>query len=199
MASVGLIHNRSVSGVSRVVFWLPGNPPPRPWFFSIGAWHPCCHRSSLASQICDFWKPPLRPTLDTPLSVVCRRANFEQIFIRSLSLCCVARQICRIIIWDICLISRDAGHLMKMRDCPAKCGTVDMYESHAYGWEQILRYSYSLLKYFQDKVQVTFTHTNPSTRIRYSSTLVRYFFIFLNWLLNYVTTLISYCLPEMNF
>ena len=29
--------------------------------------------------------------------------------------------------WDICLISRDAGYLMKMRDCPAECGTVDMY------------------------------------------------------------------------
>ena len=28
---------------------------------------------------------------------------------------------------DICLISRDAGHLVKMRDCPAKCGTVDTY------------------------------------------------------------------------
>ena len=28
---------------------------------------------------------------------------------------------------DICLISRYAGHLMKMRDCPAECGTVDMY------------------------------------------------------------------------
>ena len=28
---------------------------------------------------------------------------------------------------DICLISRDAGHLMKMRDCPADCGTVDTY------------------------------------------------------------------------
>ena len=29
---------------------------------------------------------------------------------------------------DICLISRDAGHLMKMRDCPSECGTVDTYE-----------------------------------------------------------------------
>ena len=28
---------------------------------------------------------------------------------------------------DTCLISRDAGHLVKMRDCPAKCGTVDTY------------------------------------------------------------------------
>ena len=28
---------------------------------------------------------------------------------------------------DICLISRDAGHLMKMRDCPSECGTVDTY------------------------------------------------------------------------
>ena len=28
---------------------------------------------------------------------------------------------------DICLIWRDAGHLVKMRDCPAKCGTVDTY------------------------------------------------------------------------
>ena len=28
---------------------------------------------------------------------------------------------------DICRISRDAGHLMKMRDCPAECVTVDMY------------------------------------------------------------------------
>ena len=28
---------------------------------------------------------------------------------------------------DICLISRDAGHLMKMRDCPAECGTVATY------------------------------------------------------------------------
>ena len=28
---------------------------------------------------------------------------------------------------DICLISRDAGHLRKMRDCPAECGTVDTY------------------------------------------------------------------------
>ena len=28
---------------------------------------------------------------------------------------------------DICRISRGAGHLMKMRDCPAECGTVDMY------------------------------------------------------------------------
>ena len=28
---------------------------------------------------------------------------------------------------DICLISRDAGHLMKMRDGPAECGTVDTY------------------------------------------------------------------------
>ena len=26
---------------------------------------------------------------------------------------------------DICLISQDAGHLMKMRDCPSECGTVD--------------------------------------------------------------------------
>ena len=30
---------------------------------------------------------------------------------------------------DICLISRDAGHLMKRRDCPAECGTVDTYGS----------------------------------------------------------------------
>ena len=30
---------------------------------------------------------------------------------------------------DIYLISRDAGHLMKMRDCPSECGTVDTYES----------------------------------------------------------------------
>ena len=30
-------------------------------------------------------------------SVVCRRANFEPIFIRSSSLCCVARQKCSII------------------------------------------------------------------------------------------------------
>ena len=29
---------------------------------------------------------------------------------------------------DICLISRDAGHLMKMRDCPSECGTVDTYD-----------------------------------------------------------------------
>ena len=29
---------------------------------------------------------------------------------------------------DICLISLDAGHLMKMRDCPSECGTVDTYE-----------------------------------------------------------------------
>ena len=28
---------------------------------------------------------------------------------------------------DICLISRDVGHLMKMRDCPSECGTVDTY------------------------------------------------------------------------
>ena len=28
---------------------------------------------------------------------------------------------------DICLISRDAGHLMKMRDCPSECGTVYTY------------------------------------------------------------------------
>ena len=28
---------------------------------------------------------------------------------------------------DICLISRDAGHLMKMRDCLSECGTVDTY------------------------------------------------------------------------
>ena len=28
---------------------------------------------------------------------------------------------------DICLISRDAGHLMNMRDCPSECGTVDTY------------------------------------------------------------------------
>ena len=28
---------------------------------------------------------------------------------------------------DICLISRDAGHLMKMRDYPSECGTVDTY------------------------------------------------------------------------
>ena len=29
---------------------------------------------------------------------------------------------------DICLISRDAGHLMKMRDCRSECGTVDTYD-----------------------------------------------------------------------
>ena len=28
---------------------------------------------------------------------------------------------------DIYLISLDTGHLMKMRDCPAECGTVDTY------------------------------------------------------------------------
>ena len=32
---------------------------------------------------------------------------------------------------DICLISRDAGHLMKMRDCPSECGTVDTYANIA--------------------------------------------------------------------
>ena len=30
---------------------------------------------------------------------------------------------------DIGPILRDAGHLVKMRDCPAKCGTVDTYVS----------------------------------------------------------------------
>ena len=29
---------------------------------------------------------------------------------------------------DICLIPRDAGHLMKMRNCPSECGTVDTYD-----------------------------------------------------------------------
>ena len=33
---------------------------------------------------------------------------------------------------DICLISRDAGHLMKMRDCPAECGTVDTYVNRGF-------------------------------------------------------------------
>ena len=58
------------------------------------------------------------------------------IFIRSLLLCCVARQTCRIIgneknnntIFEKCGTSADfAGHLMKMRDCPSGCGTVDTY------------------------------------------------------------------------
>ena len=34
---------------------------------------------------------------------------------------------CAMPLRDICLISRDAGHLMKMRDCPSECGTVDTY------------------------------------------------------------------------
>ena len=29
---------------------------------------------------------------------------------------------------DICWFRGTAGHLMKMRDCPSGCGTVDMYE-----------------------------------------------------------------------
>ena len=58
------------------------------------------------------------------------------VFIRSSSLCCVARQTCRIIgneknnniIFEKCGTSADfAGHLMKMRDCPSECGTVDTY------------------------------------------------------------------------
>ena len=60
------------SGVSRGVFWLPGNPPPGHDFFYSGGWHRYWHRPSPAIYICDFWKPPLRPTLDTPLvSVWC--------------------------------------------------------------------------------------------------------------------------------
>ena len=46
---------------------------------------------------------------------------------------------------DICLISRDAEHLMKMRDCPSECGTVDTYARtilqdvpHHYGTTQVL-------------------------------------------------------------
>ena len=69
---------------------------------------------------------------------VCRRAKYGPSFIGSSSLCCITRQKCKIIgnekkkcnflkMRDICLISRDAGHLMKMRDCPSECGTVDTY------------------------------------------------------------------------
>ena len=53
---------------------------------------------------------------------------------------------------DICLISRDAGQLMKMRACPAECGTVDMYErSHQFYAPQVWRtsdtYAYIILMY----------------------------------------------------
>ena len=41
---------------------------------------------------------------------------------------------------DICLISRDAGHLMKMRDCPAECGTVDTYATALYPCYNEARY-----------------------------------------------------------
>ena len=75
----------------------------------------------------------------TDLSAVCRLAKFEPIFIGILSRCCIPRQNCqkcRIIINEKIIIpfsknaghlSHFAGHLMKMRDCPAECGTVDMY------------------------------------------------------------------------
>ena len=71
------------------------------------------------------------------------------IFIRSSSLCCVARQTCRIIgneknnntIFEKCGTSADfAGHLMKMRDCPSECGTVDTYVivSYNHSWHMSL-------------------------------------------------------------
>ena len=34
---------------------------------------------------------------------------------------------------DICWFRGTAGHLMKMRDCPSGCGTVDMYVSVLHG------------------------------------------------------------------
>ena len=37
---------------------------------------------------------------------------------------------------DICWFRGTAGHLMKMRDCPSECGTVDTYVSVRWvgGW-----------------------------------------------------------------
>ena len=66
----------SVSIVSRGVFWLPGNPPHRPDFFKSRWWHTYWHHPSPATWICDFWKPPLRPSLDTPLSVMGLKQNW---------------------------------------------------------------------------------------------------------------------------
>ena len=43
-------------------------PPPDHDFFNKGGSHHYWHRPSPTTYICDVRKPPLRPTLDTPLS-----------------------------------------------------------------------------------------------------------------------------------
>ena len=63
------------------VFWLPGNPPPQAMILLFRGRHRYWHRPPPATYICDFWKPPLRPTLDTPLKQLCIFHCFNNITI----------------------------------------------------------------------------------------------------------------------
>ena len=58
------------------VFWLPGNPPMAMIFLNHGGGCHRWHRPSPATYICDVRKPPLRPTLDTPL--LATRTRFQR-------------------------------------------------------------------------------------------------------------------------
>ena len=42
---------------------------------------------------------------------------------------------------DICWFRGTAGHLMKMRDCPSECGTVDTYATMKYDEHSKSKYS----------------------------------------------------------
>ena len=57
-------------------FWLPGTPPPPGHVFFYNPVGDTLTGIDLTqTSICDFWKPPLRPTLDTPLQCMVIMTN----------------------------------------------------------------------------------------------------------------------------